>query len=310
MKIDNLTYTGLAIYCITNDSNDKLYIGQTTNYRRRAKFHLNSFRKKSHCNSYLQKVYDNPKYSLTMSIVEIPGTKYELNEREIFWIAFLNLINPLKGYNLAIGGSNIYRPPYTEEMRTQTSIMMKKRWEDGVYKPVIHSQEVRERMSKTRLEKYKNEMMKGETVTVTSLSEGKIIGTYKSIKEAAKLNGIHYRTVYLTMNRKDFAIFPKKGFRIDRTGDSKYIDRQWSADIITKQRISQKQYYINKQFEKAEPVIVKNSKTLDVIGEYNSIKSAALSIGSNYAYLLGIIKKGNGVCTISRKKLIVEKINR
>jgi group I intron endonuclease len=47
-----------GIYCIENIINNKKYIGQTVNFYNRKIQHLSSLKRKNHCNSYLQNVFD------------------------------------------------------------------------------------------------------------------------------------------------------------------------------------------------------------------------------------------------------------
>lgn len=213
MNIDFLSYNESAIYCIQNVVNGKIYIGQTKEYRTRMKFHLRSFKKGTHCNPYLQRVFDRDPELLSISIIETPN-KSLLNEREIFWIDFFNSTDPKKGYNLAAGGNVIFHN-CSDERKEQMSSTMKDMWKNGILKPVTHTQETKDKMSKTRREKYKEELKKGARIKVTDM-QGNELKVCDSIRGMAQDFNIHPRTVYLTLKSNNNATFPRKGVKIER----------------------------------------------------------------------------------------------
>ena len=213
MNIDFLSYNGNAIYCIQNVVNGKIYIGQTKEYRTRMKFHLRSFKKGTHCNPYLQRVFNRDSGLLSISIIETPD-KSLLNKREVFWINFFNSTNPKKGYNLSPGGNVIFHQ-HTEERRENSSRKMKQMWKDGTLSTVRHTDETKNKMSKSRREFYKDKPKSGAKIRVRNL-QGDELGICDSIKQMAKQFNIHPRTVYLTLKSNDNAVFPLKGFKIER----------------------------------------------------------------------------------------------
>lgn len=94
----------ICIYSIRNIINNKIYIGQTTNFKERKHSHFTSMKMGTHKNPYLQLSYNKyGKEYMIMDIVEI-CTKDELNNKEIYWIKFYNSNNRELGYNLTDGG--------------------------------------------------------------------------------------------------------------------------------------------------------------------------------------------------------------
>lgn len=93
----------IGIYCFKNKVNGKVYIGKSIDLDRRIKEHyyllhnnLDTGRLQTDFNVY---GYSN----FEISLIEECSTE-QLDEREIYWIAFYDARNPEKGYNKAKGG--------------------------------------------------------------------------------------------------------------------------------------------------------------------------------------------------------------
>lgn len=93
-----------GIYKIENKVNHKVYIGQTHNFGKRWRDHLNALNGNYHNNKHLQNAWN--KYSpmaFTFSIIE--ECKEDMGKHEIFWIKEYKAINDNYGYNVSIGGN-------------------------------------------------------------------------------------------------------------------------------------------------------------------------------------------------------------
>lgn len=114
----------MVIYKITNLKNNKIYIGQTVNFEERKRHHLEiPFRKNS-------KEKNKPLYramlkygieNFTFKIIDKANSIEELNEKEIFWIGFLDsTVDNGKGYNLDKGGKNGLKSEETKKKMSKS----------------------------------------------------------------------------------------------------------------------------------------------------------------------------------------------
>ena len=95
-----------GIYKITNLKNNKAYIGQSTDIKRRWINHKLELKNNSHRNSHLQNAFN--KYGEEAFEFRILEETFEenLDDAEEYWINYFDSTNPRKGYNLTYGGNN------------------------------------------------------------------------------------------------------------------------------------------------------------------------------------------------------------
>lgn len=89
-----------GIYSITNQENNKKYVGKSISIFNRFYQHKTRLRRKEHPNNYLQHAWD--KYGEKNFVFEIleECSIEQLQEREIYWINFYQTLYTDKGYNL------------------------------------------------------------------------------------------------------------------------------------------------------------------------------------------------------------------
>ena len=132
-----------GIYCIENLSTHKKYVGQATSISERFEKHIRSLNAQTHFNSYLQHAWN--KYGeddFTYSVLEYCNSE-ELDDREIYYINTLDLLNRDFGYNRKTGGqhggskyseearkkmSDSAKASYTDELRQKRSEQLKEMW--------------------------------------------------------------------------------------------------------------------------------------------------------------------------------------
>ena len=108
-----------VIYMFKNKVNGKVYVGQTIRpARERILAHIwYSENTKSKNHTYLHRAMH--KYSVEkfdVKILERCINQQELDEREIYWIAYFDSTNPSKGYNIESGGKKGKKvPPLSSE---------------------------------------------------------------------------------------------------------------------------------------------------------------------------------------------------
>lgn len=93
------------IYKITSVENNKIYIGQTKNKRKRIDEHKYNLRHNQHHSNYMQRCFN--KYgeeTFRFEIIETCDTE-NVDERECYWIAFYNANNKKFGFNSESGGN-------------------------------------------------------------------------------------------------------------------------------------------------------------------------------------------------------------
>ena len=91
------------IYKITNKLNGKIYIGQTSDYKRRFREHQNcGYGNDDHNLLYLA-ISKYGKDNFIYEVIEGPIEDY--NEREKYWINYYDSTNKEKGYNILEGGN-------------------------------------------------------------------------------------------------------------------------------------------------------------------------------------------------------------
>lgn len=86
------------IYKITNNINQKIYIGQTKNFERRKREHYNhGYNKVNKILYSAMKKYGNDNFTME-KIEEVEDE--DANQREQYWIKYYNSTNQKKGYNI------------------------------------------------------------------------------------------------------------------------------------------------------------------------------------------------------------------
>lgn len=107
----------MIIYLITNDVNDKQYVGQTTqSLKRRWMEHIwNANKGSDYAIHRAIRKYGVEHFHVKE--IDVANSRSELNDKEKYWIAKLNTMCP-KGYNLVDGGAT---PTWTLTIREKVS---------------------------------------------------------------------------------------------------------------------------------------------------------------------------------------------
>ena len=100
-----------CIYLITNLINDKVYVGQSIEYKKRMKTHEDSGKNPKFYLGYAIRKYGWENFTKEILIDDVP--EEDLNNLEINYIAFYNSFGP-GGYNLTKGGGGMSGYKFTE----------------------------------------------------------------------------------------------------------------------------------------------------------------------------------------------------
>ena len=184
----------MIIYCLTNEVNDKKYIGQTINFKKRMSEHRRDMREQSRLLCKAIKKYGWE--SFRAEIIDETAKSYdELNLLEIHYIKKYKSLSNEWGYNLDEGGHIRNQSP---EVR-QACSDIKKAWWDA------HPEE-KERMSKQH--KGKTLSQESKELMIKNMPQRKEVMIegikYQSIREAARQIGISKQLCMYRLKAKNF----------------------------------------------------------------------------------------------------------
>lgn len=131
----------MIIYKIENKINGKIYIGQT---KRTLKERISEHIRKKTCvgNAIIKYGIEN----FAIDVLEERKTLDEINEREMFWIAYYHCKVP-NGYNMTDGGDGVCGCHHTEETKLKLS---------KIKKNLYSEQKEREKTSAAMIKRYEN----------------------------------------------------------------------------------------------------------------------------------------------------------
>lgn len=130
-----------GIYMIICTGEDKVYIGQTNNIKKRFNYHIEKLRLRKHPNSYLQEAFniygeDSFVCKILHEVDDESFNRDELYELEKKYISLYDSTNRLKGYNIESGGLGAGRASYETCKKLSES-----------HKGLKHSLETRQKFS-------------------------------------------------------------------------------------------------------------------------------------------------------------------
>lgn len=108
-----------GIYAITNLCDGKRYIGQSVDLNKRWRTHQWLLSSNKHYNPHLQRAW-NRGDDFEFSVIE-ECDKQDLNDREIYWIAYFHATEMQYGYNLCVGGNSTTGRKFSEETKRKMS---------------------------------------------------------------------------------------------------------------------------------------------------------------------------------------------
>lgn len=199
--------TKIGIYKITNLVNNKIYIGKSITVNYRWSKHLWCLRRNCHINKHLQSSFN--KYgeeNFSYNIIE-ECESVNLNDREKYWVSYLDSSNPLYGYNKTKGGDGLIATNEIKAKISKSLIGKKHSIERRLNQSISHkgkklsektklnqSISQRKRYSKNcEIDKLRIAMSKNSILQLDN--GGNIIGEFLSIREAERETGVHSSTI-------------------------------------------------------------------------------------------------------------------
>ena len=222
-----------VIYKIINNTDDKVYIGQTIRtLNERINEYRRDFRINKSTNQYLLNAFNKYGWdNFEFTIIDTAQTIEELNEKEIFYIDQYKSNDRTFGYNIESGGKNSipsaetllkmstahsgtiqnknwienrihkagseeakkYGKTKTEEEKTYLSINSPKFWLNK-----SRDEETKRKISETKLKQGFSELQKeinNKKVYKINPNTNKIISIFESTVEAGKFENVHQSTV-------------------------------------------------------------------------------------------------------------------
>lgn len=268
------------IYKISNDINDKLYIGKTlyTIERRWNQHKNNAFSRKDLTHLPLYSAMN--KYGIehfSISEIEKVDDEKQLSAREQYWIRYYNTYN--YGYNASIGGDGLQLYDYDyiwelwEQGNTIKQISAIIPCNDYVVRTVldIHNVSTEERKERSAYRQDESHKPYRRAVNQIDINTNQIIHSYNSIKEAA--DSIKCDNSYLSKvcNANKIAFGYKWEYQ-----DKDYIKKDFTARKVCKLDLN----------------------TREILEIFPSCSAAARAVGGDSSYISkvcrGIQKSSKG----------------
>lgn len=172
------------IYCIRNIINNKVYIGQTSDFEKRKKEHIKKLNINLHHNKHLQ--YSWNKYGSDNFVFEILKDNIdikEINDIEKLYILLFQTNNSDFGYNLTEGGDGVKGYKHSKEIIENMKKTRKNRI--GYFKDKKHTQEAKNKIREYAIE---NNNMKNKNHTEET--KDKISIKMKEINKERRKNNL------------------------------------------------------------------------------------------------------------------------
>ena len=166
-----------VIYKIVNSDNGKVYVGQTTKFRKRIGQHYRALSAGKHCSFYLQKSFS--KHGVDKYYFEIleEVTTDSICDRETYWIEKLDSSNRDKGYNILVNTPSPWYGPRSPIHCQRISEAL-----TGKHP----TEETRKKQSKARLGKFTGSESGVAKAVLQYDKNMNFIREYVSVTEAAK----------------------------------------------------------------------------------------------------------------------------
>ena len=277
--------------------NGKMYIGKTTKTleERMRQHKSDSKRHKNYAfyNAMNKYGFDNIKWEI---IDDTAKNEIELSQKEIYWIKYYNTYihaSNSNGYNTTLGGEGVSGLKYSEESKENLSKI--RQGEGNSFYGRHHTDETKEKISKSKLGKYKgkdnpnygNKLTDEQKNKISTINKGRLLGENNpsvviDICLARKIK----IDLYNGVSMKD--ICDKYKVSRDIVANIKYL-RAWEELLP---ELNDKIFNSIKHISKIDIELVKKikielangRKPIDIVNEYNVTKDTVYNIKSLRGY--------------------------
>ena len=196
-----------VIYKIVNNINNKIYIGKSSNIKRRLSQYSYMLKFNLLHNSHLQSsILKYGRENFTFEILEFSNEE-NLNNREKYWIDFYKSYNPKFGYNKTFGGDGLIA---TEEIKLKISNSLigithsdeRKLNQSESHKGKTLSDETKIKQSNSQKIRFqenseiiKHRLAMSKEPIIQLELDGAFVKEFISIREAERITKIHSSTI-------------------------------------------------------------------------------------------------------------------
>lgn len=201
-----------VIYKITNSINNKIYIGKSSNIKKRLSQYSYMLKFNLLHNSHLQSsIIKYGRENFTFEILEF-SNKENLNNQEKYWIDFYKSYNPKFGYNKTFGGDGLIA---TEEIKLRISNSLigikhsdeRKLNQSESHKGKTLSDETKIKQSNSQKIRFqdnseiiKHRLAMSKEPIIQLRLDGIFVKEFISIREAERITKIHSSTISRVCN--------------------------------------------------------------------------------------------------------------
>jgi len=218
----------MIIYKVTNEINNKIYIGQTVNSldKRKSQHKADSNNKKKLIRYFYLAINKYGFDCFQWEILTEAKNLEELNELEKYYIQLYDSTNPQKGYNISKGGLGRGNYEYSNETREKISKSLKDRYKNGL---IVWNKGIKTNKSSwnkglkfNHTQESKKKISNSQIIPIFMIDKSGNKTKYSSLKECVEKIGINRFTIQNCIkNNQPIKKGKNKGIRFEHSSNKK-----------------------------------------------------------------------------------------